>query len=78
MIFVTGREGEGFSGTILCYELLDAVRGPDIEETEEGHNGEPMGCCLEVSCTEVTMEGEETSDKDSPLDSFIRYLKLKE
>ena len=76
MILVPRAEGEGLAGAVLGDEFLEAVGGPDVEEAEEGHHGEPVGGCVEVAGAVVTMEGEHRTDYHAPFDRFVGHLEL--
>ncbi len=78
MIFVSSSQWQRFSRAVLCHKLLNRIWGPYIEEAEEGHHCEPVRSCIEISCSIVSVEGKQTADHDTPFDSFVSQLKLKE
>ncbi len=74
MILISGSQRERLARAILCHEFLNGIGGPNVKEAEERHHSKPMGRCIHVTSTIVSMESKHATHDEAPLDGLIGHL----
>lgn len=78
VIFSARTDTDGLPGAVLSHELLEGIAGPNVEERDRRHDGEPVGRVVDVARSVVTMKGEHAADADAPLEGLVSCVKAEE
>ena len=76
MVLVALGYTDGLPGAVVKDELLDAVRKPDVEEADAGHDCKPMCSVGDVAGAVVPVEGKHRTYRSTPLKRLIGGLEL--
>lgn len=71
MVLISLADRNTFLRAIICYEVLQAERKPNIKKARTRHNTEPECSIVNFASSVVSVTSKHTSNCDTPLNCFV-------